>query len=788
MVSLRIPIATYRLQFNQLFRFEDARELVSYLYWLGISDLYASPILRACPGSSHGYDVTDPTRLNQELGTERDFEAMVQELKSHEMGLILDIVPNHMAATPDNAWWADVLESGASSPYAVYFDIDWNTSSEQLKYRRFFDINELVGIRVEIPQVFEATHSLILKLVREGKITGLRVDHIDGLYDPLGYLQRLQKHIVSEKQNTSDGFYIIVEKILASGEELPREWPISGTTGYDFLNAVNALFVYGTGLKALEEGYSQFMGSPNIFSDTVYQKKKLVIERLFSNEIAALGQELDDLVQQSQSAAGYSLLEMTRALTEITACLSVYRTYIRNSDISTRDRFYLGQAFQEVMYRNPDTDKVALDFLKSVLYLDFLPNFTNKQKEAWRHFVLEWQQLTSSIMAKGFEDTALYSYNRLVSLNEVGGDPGSASISVEALHHYNQKRGESWPHTLNTTSTHDTKRSEDIRARINILSEIPSEWQKHLLRWCQCNETRKRQVKGLSVPEPNMEVLLYQTMLGAWPLSEEDVPGLKERLKSYAVKAAREAKAFTSWQELNQEYESALTAFLDDVLQISNTEFLDNFLSFEKRIAYYGALNSLAQVLLKITSPGVPDFYQGTELWDFSLVDPDNRRPVDFKRRAELLEQLVQQESRGQQSLVRQLLAGWEDGRIKLYVTYKALNARRTAKALFQEGNYIPLQSTGQRQEHICAFARTWRDSWVLMVVPRLLTKLIPVDTMPTGQQTWGYDRLLLPEGAPQRWQNIFTGEEITSYGMAIELGISDILNTFPIALLMCIQ
>jgi (1->4)-alpha-D-glucan 1-alpha-D-glucosylmutase len=784
MASRRIPVATYRLQFNRQFLFENARVLVPYLHRLGISDLYASPIFKARHGSSHGYDVTDPTSLNQALGTGKDFEALVQELKAHEMGLILDIVPNHMAASHDNSWWTDVQENGVGSPYAAYFDIDWDASSEHLRYRRFFDINELVGVRVEIPQVFEATHSLILRLVHEDKITGLRIDHIDGLYDPLAYLQRLQNQTAPKTEGNHVRLYIIVEKILAGGEGLPEEWPVSGTTGYDFLNAVNALFVDTNGLQALGESYSQFTGSPMIFGNIVYRKKKLVIEKLFPVEIQTLGSELFNLARQSQGTATFSSPALTSALIEISACLPVYRTYVQNDDVSAHDHFYLEQAFREVLQRNPDIDRIALDFLKRVLYLDFSPGLTSEHEVAWRHFVMKWQQLTGAIMAKGFEDTALYSYNRLVSLNEVGGDPGYVGTSMEDFHHHNLKRRGHWPYTLNATTTHDTKRSEDVRARINVLSEISEEWRQHLVRWSHWNEPKKQKVRGLLVPEPNMEILLYQTMLGAWPNSEKGVSGFKERLKVYALKAAREAKIFTGWQSPDTEYEGALTAFLDDIIQGSNTEFMEDFLLFEKRIAYYGALNSLAQVLLKLTSPGVPDFYQGTELWDFSLVDPDNRRPVDFKQRTGLLEGLMQQESQGQQPLGKQLLEHWEDGRIKLYVIYKALNARRTAQTLFQDGDYIPLRTKGRRQEHICAFVRRLGDTWSLTVVPRLLTRLVPVGTPPVSRQVWGDDRLLLPKDAPERWYNVFTGEKLMIPGTARELYLGDILYLFPIAFL----
>jgi (1->4)-alpha-D-glucan 1-alpha-D-glucosylmutase len=789
MVSLKIPAATYRLQFNQQFRFEDARVLVPYLNQLGISDLYSSPIFRARPGSSHGYDVTDPTCLNPELGTETNFEELVKELKSHEMGLLLDIVSNHMAASPDNSWWMDVLENGVCSPYAAYFDIDWNASGERLSYRRFFDINELVGVRVEIPQVFEAAHSLILRLVHEGKVSGLRIDHIDGLYDPLAYLQRLQANIAAEVKENHTDFYIIVEKILSSGEDLPEEWPVFGTTGYDFLNSVNTLFIDEKGVQSLDESYSRFTGSPAVFGDIVYRNKKQVIEELFPGEAHALGHHLACLAQQHQHTANLPQGELTRALIEITACLPVYRTYIRTLEVSARDRLYLEKAFQEALKRNPNTEAFTISFLKRVLYLDFLPNFNTEQKEAWLNFVLRWQQLTGAIMAKGFEDTALYNYNRMVSLNEVGSDPGLAGASVEDFHHCNQLRRWCWPHTLNATSTHDTKRSEDVRARINVLSEIPDEWQQHLMKWNQVNEPKKQKVNGLPVPEPNMEILLYQTIIGAWPLSEEDVSDFGERIKAYAIKAARESKNFTSWQSPDTEYEDALIVFLGDILDDSDqNEFLADLLQFEKRLAYYGALNSLGQVLLKVTSPGVPDFYQGTELWDFSLVDPDNRRLVDFKRRVKLLDGLMKEEAQGQQSLVEQLLKSWQDGRIKLYVTFKALNVRRLQKDLFQNGDYIPLRIVGKRQEHVCAFGRRLGDAWALTIVPRLLTELVPAGTPPVGRQVWGNDCLLLPEGAPERWLNIFSGENLRVSGTARELHLCDILYTFPVAFLIGIQ
>lgn len=949
MFSLRIPVATYRLQFNRQFRFEDAQTLVPYLYRLGISDLYASPILKARSGSSHGYNVTDPSQLNPELGTGEEFETLIQTIKQHEMGLLLDIVPNHMAASPENPWWSDLLENGLCSPYAAFFDINWSpadsavknkvllpilgrpyeqalenqeftltlenaglsvryhewrlpldvksyrlvfshrldvletalgaghpsfrrlkqfldamghlpsctvtdlgktgkqyrerqaikerlwrivntspeiktflvenialfngkrgdprsfelldrlleqqayrlvlwkTAYEQINYRRFFDINDLIGVRVEEPDVFEATHALIFQLIRKKKVTGLRIDHVDGLHDPLEYLSRLQHRIVPEAEETGKlpGFYVVVEKILSGDETLPEEWPVFGTTGYDFLTTVNALVVDSKGVQTMYETYSRFTGSRATFDDVVYEKKRQVIDELFPGELRALGQHLAHLAQQARRSVNLSLEELTKALIEITACLPVYRTYIRTLEVSPRDRLYLDRAVQEAKRRNPAMDATALDFLRRVLSLDFPDYLSSGQRKAWLHFVLRWQQLAGAIMAKGFEDTALYTYNPLISLNEVGGAPDCAGLSVDEFHHRNLARLKLWPNTLNATSTHDTKRGEDVRARINVLSEIPEEWQTRLTQWSQWNQAKKGKVNGLLVPEPNMEILLYQTLLGAWPLSAGEAAKFKKRLNGYAVKAAREAKVFTDWLRPDRKHEDALTRFIESILEISvKNKFLEDFLQFQEKVAYYGALNSLAQVLLKITSPGVPDFYQGTELWDLSLVDPDNRRPVDFEKRKKLVDDLIRQEARGQQLLARRILKSWQDGRVKLYVTYKTLNSRRACRDLFEDGDYIPLQLYGQRQEHICAFIRRKGDKWALIAVPRFLTKLVGVGVLPCGQQVWRDDVLLLPEDAPKHWINILTGENLRACDRGKDLTLSEVLHVFPVALL----
>lgn len=746
--------------------------LVSYLNRLGVSDIYASPILKARKGSSHGYDVTNPTRLNPELGSKKGFDALVKALQQHGLGLLLDIVPNHMAASLENPWWRDVLEQGEDSPFASFFDTDWlnykGSNDESTGHRRFFDIGDLIGIRVEDPKVFEATHSHIFRLISEGKVTGLRIDHIDGLYDPLEYLQQLQQRISSSKKGSS--FYLLVEKILSGDETLPKTWPISGTTGYDFASVLNSLFVDSDGIKILKNIYSRVTDSGKSFCDIVYEKKKQVMLELFPGEIDALGRYLAYL--SGQLAAQ----EASLALMEVTACLPVYRTYIHSVEVPASDLSYIEGAVKEAT-KYKTCSEVALSFLRQVLLLDFPANISLEEKTGWLNFVMRWQQLTGAIMAKGFEDTALYNYNCLTSLNEVGGAPDTPGLSVEDFHKWNLTRMKRWPYTLNATSTHDTKRSEDVRARINVLSEIPDEWEEHLMRWRECNAAKKRKLAGMPVPEPNTEILLYQTLIGAWPLFTEEVPGFQERLKAYMIKAVREAKAITSWLKINQKYEDSILNFIDTILRDSaDNEFLIDFLQFQKKIAYYGALNSVSQLLLKITSPGVPDFYQGMELWDLSLVDPDNRRPVDFKKRERLLDSLMREEPS-----TEDMLASWKDGRIKLYVIYKALNSRRDYPELFQKGDYIPLRIEGERWEHVCAFARSYREKWALIAVPRFFTKLSEAGGLSIGKQVWQEDLILLTENTPQNWLNVFTGETVAG-GKSIAL--AELFYKFPVAML----
>ena len=662
----------------------------------------------------------------------------------------------------------------------------WQVALELINYRRFFSINDLIGIRIEDPQVFEAfKHGLLFKLLDEGKISGLRVDHIDGLYDPLDYLQRLQSRLEPEGKADPAPFYIVVEKILAPEETLPEDWPVAGTTGYDFLNKVNGVFVQEAGLKELTEIYTRFVETAVDLNGLIRDKKKLILQALFGGEVANHVYYLSLLALQDRQARDLARRDLVEALVEVLAALPVYRTYIRSLKLAPRDLDYLEWTFAEVRRHNPHLDQLALDFLQRVLLLNFPPYLTTEQRHDWLKFVMRLQQFTGPIMAKGLEDTVLYIYNPLISLNEVGGD--FQAVGVEDFHRFNQHRQQTFPGAMNATSTHDTKRSEDVRARLNVLSEFPGEWEAYLQHWSTLNQARKIVVDGNPVPDRNQEVFLYQTMLGAWPLDPAEVPAFKERLKSYMIKAAREAMVHTRWISPQTNHENALLAFVNAILdEAANPEFLEDFLALQARLAYFGALNSLSQVLLKIASPGVPDFYQGTELWDFSLVDPDNRRPVDFAKRIQLLKKLKKQEKKGLTALIAGLLSHWQDGRLKLYVTYQGLKLRRNYPELFRQGAYLPLTVQGKRQNQVLALARRQGNDWVLAVAGRFFTTMTPAGQPPIGQEVWGDSEVILPPEAPVAWEDIFTGKvcEAREAATLKHLPLQKVLQYLPVAFL----
>ena len=648
----------------------------------------------------------------------------------------------------------------------------------------------MIGLRVRDPQVFAARHKQIVQLVREGSVTGLRVDHVDGLHDPLGYLHALQ-HAVDPDSSGSQPqrVFVVVEKILGARERLPEDWPVAGTTGYDFLNAVNALFIHPAGWEKLEKIYSQFTGRDVPFAELCYASNKQVMRELFAGEIQALSHHLGKLAARHRHARDLPLYELVQLLIEVTACLPVYRTYIRDFQIRPPDREMIEQtlALAQSRIRGGGVSELALAFLRSVLLLE-PPFYAPDELAEYLRFVLRWQQFSGPVMAKGLEDTAFYIHNSMISLNEVGGDPLRQDLpfGVERFHHFHGERQARWPHTLNATSTHDTKRGEDVRARINVLSELSDEWATCLSRWNRWNRLHSKSVADHRAPAPHEEVLLYETMLGAWPLSGSDLPGFKDRLKELMVKAAREAKIYTSWIHQRAEHEEALEQFVESIFDPSGGRFLKDFARFQKKISFYGLFNSLSQVLCKIASPGLPDFYQGTELWDLNLVDPDNRRPVDFTARGLLLEKLKEFEQDCRPEAARDLLEHWPDGRVKLYLMWKALNFRRAHRELFETGEVLPLDGSHQVSNHVLAFARHHDNQWAIVAVPRLLTKLVKVGEMPVGRDAWGSSAIVVPRQAPSLWKNVLTGEQIEAVGAARSktLRLEDALAAFPVALL----
>lgn len=678
---------------------------------------------------------------------------------------------------------------------------------------------------MEYAAVFNEIHKLIFKLIKEGKVTGLRVDHIDGLYNPSEYFDKLQKNcfvriqsvlndelksdkpsdreqpdpesellqqheILFEQDPQFRPFYIIGEKILTRGEKIPDEWRAYGTTGYTFLNSVNGIFIETKNLKIFDSIYSNFIKTKVNFQDIVYEKKKLVMQVAMSGEMNALAHHLNNISEKNRHTRDFTLNSLIRVITEVIACFPVYRTYINSLDIKDRDRQYVETAVSKAKRGNPAISRFIFDFVKDVLLLNIPEELDENDKYEWLNFTMKFQQITGPVMAKGVEDTAFYAFTRLVSLNEVGGSPERFGVSLEAFHGQNIERIKSSPHALITTSTHDTKRSEDVRARINVLSEIPQKWKECLTKWSRYNRKKKKIIDGQTVPDLNEEYLLYQTLIGAWPvnpLNEKEYEVFKTRIKDYMLKALREAKVNTSWINPDTVYEDALMAFIEDVM--NDTHFLSDFDVFQKMISGYGMYNSLSQTLLKITSTGVPDFYQGTEIWDFSLVDPDNRRPVDFSVRIALLEELKKRESRTELStLARELTLNIEDGMIKLYLIYKALNYRRENREVFEKGDYVPLNAGGSKADNLCVFARRLENRVILTAVPRFFTELIQQpDELPFGKEVWKDSVVVLPfEIENVRYRNIFTEEVVGTVNAGREtiFPLSEIFANFPVALM----
>lgn len=654
----------------------------------------------------------------------------------------------------------------------------WRVATKEINYQRFFNINELISLRMERENVFHYIHRRVLALLKQGQIDGLRIDHVDGLYDPTEYLRRLREQ--------SQDAYIVVEKILELSETIPERWPVQGTTGYEFMNYVNGLFVDGRNKERFHQIYTGFAGESFDYESLLYEKKKLIIERHLTGDLDNLTYVLKQISITTRHGIDLTWIGLKTALAELAALFPVYRTYIDGEDIEQRERRYNQEALKKARERSPDLAR-ELDFIETVLWVSFPDHLTEENKGLWLSFVMRFQQFTSPLMAKGLEDTTFYVFNRLVSLNEVGGNPGHFGVTIEDFHASNRLRALRHPHTMNATATHDTKRGEDVRTRIDVLSELPDEWDEHLRLWQKQNRQFKKMIDGEEAPDKNREYFLYQTLAGAYPFDQEVTGEFVERIKSYMIKAAREAKLHTFWQDPDHEYEQALLDFVEAILKPSpSNNFLSSFAEFHKKIAHFGMLNSLSQLLLKITSPGLPDFYQGTELWDLNLVDPDNRRPVDYDKRENLLREIKERVRTNAVALVEELLRSREDGRVKLFTIYRALDARRRHKELFQSADYIPLAVAGKHARHIVAFARRSGKQWAITAAPRLLTSVVKSGELPLGKVVWEDTSIEMADmevgdSAPGVWRNVFTDQTIDS---AKSISIAEVFRHFPVALL----
>ena len=635
----------------------------------------------------------------------------------------------------------------------------WRVAAEEINYRRFFDVNELAAIRVELPKVFDAVHRLVLELVSTGAVSGLRIDHPDGLHLPREYFSKLQqrcgKALSIGLPRDGRAIYMVAEKILTGSEQLRKEWPVHGTTGYDFANDVAQLLVDSSTETAITKAFHRFIGHSVPFGHLLYAKKLLVMKFALANDVDVLGNMLDRLSERNRWYRDFTLEALSRTVRETIACFPVYRTYVEpDQPVNEEDQQIVERAIAAAKRRNPAMEESIFNFLRDVLLLRSPQDIEAAERAAQAQFVLKFQQTTGPVMAKALEDTVFYIYNRLAALNEVGGEPQQFGQSVEAFHERNLARQRDWPATLLATSTHDTKRSEDVRARMVAISEIPELFRRSLQRWGTANRRWKRMVNDLEAPDANEEYLLYQTLLGTWPIQTngeaEPVPAPEyiERIQAYMTKALKEAKINTSWIQPNEQWDAAMHDLVARILDSSpRNKFLPLFLPAAKDISRLGAINSLTQALLKLTSPGVPDIYQGTEIWDLSLVDPDNRRPVDYKMRQHMLEML---------STVTpgELMKTWPDGRIKMFLIQRALRFRREHPDLFQSGEYSPVQAIGTFAECCVSFVRQLADKWIVIIVPRLSSRI----GFPPIGELWKDTAIELPQALSlARAHDIFT-------------------------------
>jgi len=682
-------------------------------------------------------------------------------------------------------------------PYRLAF---WRVAAEEINYRRFFQINDLAGVRVEVPAVFDGIHAFVLDLIAAGRIHGLRIDHVDGLFDPKHYLQRLQTKVgerTARDKEEEKGFYVVVEKILAHHEKLREDWPIAGTTGYEFLNRLNGLFVDPTAEDALERIYRRFIGQVPDFETLVYSSKKQAMDQELASELRVLANEFVRLAESSWLTRDHTLVGLRQALREVVASFPVYRTYVDRRGAGPEDRRDIDWAVSQARRRSQRVDKTVFDFLHGVLSTDIAVGRDSPYKRVEvQRLAMKFQQYTGPVMAKGVEDTTFYRYNRHASLNEVGGEPSRFGVSVTAFHYLNQDQARRWPCGMLCSATHDTKRGEDVRARINVLSELPQAWGQRVRRWATLNRRRKTVAHDAMVPDLNDEYLFYQTLVGAWPLEFHGALDLdpvsmetfRARMVTYMEKAVREAKVHSSWIDPDAEYEDALQTFISRVLDVSKANpFLADFQAFHADIAEMGMLNGLAQTVLKLTVPGVPDIYQGCELWDLSLVDPDNRRPVDFQRRTEVLQSFGDVVGGERNPSPADLLTHWPDGMVKMFVVWKLLHLRQGLPELFLGDTYTPLETSGEGADHLCCFLRNGEQGEVLVAAPRLMAALVnETDRLPLGERAWRDTRLLLSDSSQTAtWTNVFTGERVTADHDAdgnAGFRAAEIFATFPVA------
>jgi len=851
--------ATYRLQLTPRFGFREAKQLIDDLAALGVECLYLSPIFEARRASEHGYDITDPTRIRDELGGRDGLEQLLHAAREAGLCVLLDIVPNHMAAHHENPWWWDVLKHGQSSRFARVFDIDWqagegrvilpvlgesledviargelriqrgsfhdpnemcftyfehqfpiqpdtqpnHTSDKQhiaeilaqqayvpqywregvkkINYRRFFDVNELVGVRVEDDAVFDLSHELIVQLAQSRAIHGLRVDHIDGLRTPQTYLDRLDVAISrTPPADRSSLNAIYVEKILAPDETLNPRWVTTGTTGYEYLNRLNALFVNPNGFARIQEHAREIECAPGSFHACQRISKNEALEHIFQPEINRLTGMLHDLVDHEHAHDA-----LRRALVAFVTALDVYRSYVMDETNRQDNLLRIDRAHRTAHEQCVDDDSEigrALEALAGLLrsVCDPQQRAGNEQRIT---FASRLEQLSGAAMAKGHEDTALYRYISLTSLNEVGGEPVLAPDPVSDLHHLNTQRAADWPAALNTTATHDTKRGEDTRMRINVLSELADEWTSALDRWHDWHAPLREHTSAGPAPSRAHEVLFYQSLLGIRPTMDDSLESLAQRLGDYLVKSAREGKQQSNWYAINEAYEHALRSFSENVLLNDAGEaFRNDAQSLIEKTSFFGAIYSLAQSAVKIMSPGVPDFYQGTEFWDLVLVDPDNRRPVEFDRRRAMLRELTNVDFHSTDR-IWQLLENWRDGAIKMFVIHRLLSLRKALPELFARGDYKPLAFHGEHSDCVFGFARYLGDAWVITVAPRRVAHLTEPGTFPMGMSVWNDTAVGVPDDCPGQLKDCFTNRVINADENHI-VPIGSLFTTLPIAVL----